>query len=115
MHLPLIVGMGHAMELLITGRTVDAYRMGLVNEVVPEGQAYERVLEMANNIVGLPQGALRADKETVVRGIGRTLEKRLRIETEMMMSMWLLKDKHSDGAQAFLDKDFKPEWPNHGL
>ena len=115
MHLPLIVGMGHAMELLITGRTVDAYRMGLANEVVPEGQAYERVLEMANNIVGLPQGALRADKETVVRGIGRTLEKRLRIETEMMMSMWLRKDSHTQGAQAFLDKNFEPSWPNHGL
>ena len=106
------------MELLITGRTVDAqdaYRMGLANEVVAEGSAYTRALEMAREIALLPQGALRADKETVVRGIGHTLEERLRIETEMMMSMWLRKDKHSDGAQAFLDKDYKPKWPNHGL
>jgi tetratricopeptide (TPR) repeat protein len=43
------------------------------------------------------------------------LEERLRIETEMMMSMWLRKDRHSAGAQAFLDKNLKPEWPNHGL
>ena len=89
--------------------------MGLVNEVVPEGKAYERALELARSIAELPQGALRADKETVVRGIGRTLEERLRIETEMMMSMWLRKDRHSAGAQAFLDKNLKPEWPNHGL
>ena len=112
------VGLGHAMELLITGRSVDvheAHRMGLVNEVVPEGRACERALELARSIAELPQGALRADKETVVRGIGRTLEERLRIETEMMMSMWLRKDRHSAGAQAFLDKNLKPEWPNHGL
>lgn len=116
--LPLIVGLGHAMELLITGRSInaqEAYRIGLANEVVAEGKAYSRALELAREIAALPQGALRADKETVVRGIGRTLEERLRIETEMMMSMWLRKDKHSAGAQAFLDKDFKPEWPNHGL
>lgn len=116
--LPLIVGLGHAMELLITGRRFDvneAYRIGLVNEVVPKGAAYQRAFELAKSIAELPQGALRADKETVVRGIGRTLEERLRIETEMMYSMWLRKDKHSSGAQAFLDKNFKPEWPNHGL
>ena len=116
--LPLIVGLGHAMELLITGRAIDvneAYRIGLVNEIVPEGEAYTRAMELARSIAELPQGALRADKETVVRGIGRTLEERLRIETEMMMSMWLRKDRHSAGAQAFLDKNLKPDWPNHGL
>lgn len=116
--LPLIVGLGHAMELLITGRSInaqEAYRIGLANEVVEEGQAYTRALELAREIAVLPQGALRADKETVVRGIGRTLEERLRIETEMMMSMWFRKDKHSSGAQAFLDKNHKPDWPNHGL
>lgn len=50
-----------------------------------------------------------------MRGIGRTLEEQLRIETEMMMSMWLRKDSHSGGAQALLDKNYKPDWPNHGL
>lgn len=116
--LPLIVGLGHAMELLITGRAIDvheAYRMGLVNEIVPEGRAYERALELARSIAELPQGALRADKETVLRGIGRTLEERLRIETEMMLSMWLRKDSHAAGARAFLDKQGKPDWPHHGL
>jgi len=50
-----------------------------------------------------------------MRGVGRTLEERLRIEAEMVLSMFLRKDKHSDGAQAFLDKNLKPKWPNHGL
>ncbi len=116
--LPLIAGFAHAMELLITGRFIDvheAYRMNLANEIVPEGKAYERALELARSIAKLPQGALRSDKETVLRGIGRPLEERLRIETEMMLSMWMRRDRHSDGAQAFLDKNKQPDWPNHGL
>jgi len=116
--LPLVVGFAHAMELIITGRRIDvqeAYRLGLANEIVPEGQALARALELAHSICELPQGAIRSDKESLMRGVGRTLEERLRIEAEMVLSMFLRKDKHSDGAQAFLDKNLKPKWPNHGL
>ncbi len=115
--LPLVVGFAHAMELVITGRRIDvheAYRLGLVNEVVPKGQAYTRALELARSICELPQGAIRSDKESMMRGIGHTLEERLRIEAEMVLSMFLRRDKHTGGAQAFLDKT-KTRWPNHGL
>src|SRR3954467_4062797 len=84
--LPLIVGDAKAMELIITGRRIDAReaeRIGLVNEVVPRGQALVRAQELAREIVELPQGAIRSDKESVLRGVGRTLEERLRIEAEM--------------------------------
>lgn len=116
--LPLVVGFAHAMELIITGRRIDvqeAYRLGLVNEIVPVGRAYERALELARSIAELPQGAIRSDKESVMRGVGRTLEERLRIEAEMAISMFLRRDKHSAGAQSFLDKNSKPTWPHHGL
>jgi enoyl-CoA hydratase len=116
--LPLVVGFAHAMELIITGRRIDvheAYRLGLVNEIVPVGKSYERALELARSICELPQGAIRSDKESVMRGIGRTLEERLRIEAEMVLSMFLRRDKHSSGAQSFLDKNLKPKWPHHGL
>jgi enoyl-CoA hydratase len=111
-------GFAHAMELIITGRRIgvqEAHRLGLVNEIVPEGKAYERALELARSICELPQGAIRSDKESVMRGVGRTLEERLRIEAEMVISMFLRRDKHSYGAKSFLDKNLKPEWPNHGL
>jgi len=116
--LPLVVGFARAMELIITGRRIDvqeAHRIGLVNEIVPAGRAYERALALARSIAELPQGAIRSDKESVMRGVGRTLEERLRIEAEMAISMFLRRDKHSAGAQSFLDKNLKPTWPHHGL
>src|SRR6185369_1791495 len=57
--LPLVVGFARAMEMIITGRRVDAReaeRIGLVNEVVPQGKALERARELAHQIAALPQG-----------------------------------------------------------
>jgi enoyl-CoA hydratase len=116
--LPIVVGHARAMEMIITGRRVaveEAERIGLVNEVVPEGMALERAQELAREIAQLPQGAIRSDKESVMRGIGRTLEERLRIEAELTMSMFMRRDSHTLGAAAFKAGDLKPEWPNHGL
>jgi enoyl-CoA hydratase len=115
--LPLIVGYARAMEMIITGRRVDAREakeIGLANEVVPPGGALGRAQELAGEIAALPQGAIRSDKESVVRGIGRTLEERLRIEAELTLSMFLRRDSHTIGASAFKEKR-APEWPNHGL
>ena len=56
--LPLVVGWAKAMELIITGRPVgaeEALRIGLANEVVPEGQALERALELAREIAACPR------------------------------------------------------------
>ena len=116
--LPLVVGFAKAMELVITGRRIDvreAERIGLVNEVVPRGKALERAVELAHEIAALPQGAIRSDKETILRGVGRTLEDRLRIEAEMLISMFMRRDSHTLGAGAFKAGNLKPEWPNHGL
>src|SRR3954467_15335167 len=115
--LPLVVGYAKAMELLITGRRIDvreAERIGLVNEVVPRGRALGRALELAHEVAALPQGAIRADKESVMRHVGRTLDERLRLEAEMTMSMWMRRDSHTIGASAFKERR-TPEWPNHGL
>jgi enoyl-CoA hydratase len=115
--LPLVVGFAKAMELVITGRRIDvreAERIGLVNEVVPRGKALARAQELAREIAALPQGAIRSDKESIMRGVGRTLEERLRIEAEMVISMFMRRDSHTIGASAFKEGR-RPEWPNHGL
>jgi enoyl-CoA hydratase len=118
--LPLVVGFARAMEMIITGRRVDVHeaeRIGLVNEVVPTGKALERAQKLAREIAALPQGAIRSDKESVMRGIGRTLEERLRIEAEMTISMFLRKDSHAIGAGGFKKglREGEIEWPHHGL
>ena len=115
--LPLVVGFGRAMELIITGRRIDAaeaLRIGLVTEVVPGDRLMPRARELAQSICELPQGAIRSDKETVLRGIGRPLEERLRIEAEMVLSMFLRQDRHTEGAGSFVGKR-KPVWKHHGL
>jgi enoyl-CoA hydratase len=115
--LPLVVGWAKAMELIITGRPVDAQealRIGLANEVVPEGRALERALELAREIAALPQGAIRTDKETMFRNLGRSFEERLRLEIEASVAMFMRRDSHAIGASAF-KRGERPEWPHHGL
>jgi enoyl-CoA hydratase len=108
--LPLVVGWAKAMEL----DAEEALRIGLANEVVPEGRSLERALELAREIAALPQGAIRTDKETMVRNIGRTFEERLRQEAEASLSMFWRRDSHAIGASAF-KQGRTPEWPHHGL
>jgi enoyl-CoA hydratase len=115
--LPLVVGWGRAMEMIVTGRPVgaeEALRIGLANEVVPEGEALVRAVELAHEIAKLPQGAIRTDKETLVRNVGRTFEEQLRQEVEQSVAMFMRRDSHSIGASAF-KQGRSPEWPHHGL
>ena len=115
--LPLVVGYARALELIITGKRIDAqeaYRIGLVNEVVPHEELMTRARELARSICELPQGSIRVDKETIIRCIGRTVEERTFIETEGIYSMIIRSGSHNEGALAFLEKR-KPEWKNSGL
>lgn len=85
--LPRIVGMGRAMELIITGKVIDveeAYRIGLVNEIVPKGKSLERAIELAKFICTLPQPAIRTDKEAAIRGFGESLDEGLKIEAALL-------------------------------
>ena len=78
--LPRVVGLGRAMELIILGKRIDAqeaYRIGLVNEIVPSGELMARVTALAESICEFPQGAIRTDKEAVMRGLGTPLEEGL--------------------------------------
>lgn len=115
--LPMVVGFSRALELIITGRRFgadEALRIGLVTEIVPGDRLMARARELAEAICELPQGAIRSDKETMLRSWGRPLEEGLRIEAEMAASMMSRQDRHSDGARAFIEKR-KPTWEHHGL
>ena len=63
--LPRLIGMGHAMDLILTGRKVEsteAMAMGLCNRVVPKGTALEAAVALAEQLAGFPQQTMLADR-----------------------------------------------------
>ena len=63
--LPRLVGMGHAMDLILTGRKVEApeaLAMGLANRVVPKGGALEAAVALAEQLAAFPQKTMNADR-----------------------------------------------------
>ncbi len=81
--LPRVVGQGRALDLILTGRVVDAAEalaIGLVTELVPAGQALERALAYAEALAGFPQPALLADRAAALAGVGRPLAEGLALE-----------------------------------
>ncbi len=63
--LPRLIGMGHAMDLILTGRRVDppeALQLGLCNRVVATGSGLAAALDLANQLAAFPQATMRADR-----------------------------------------------------
>lgn len=84
--LPHIVGLGRALDLMLTGRPIDAVeaeRIGLVQRVVPKGKALEAALELAEQIAAFPQGCVAADREAAYQGLGKPLAEGLEIEATL--------------------------------
>jgi enoyl-CoA hydratase len=84
--LPRIVGLGRALELILLGRAVDAREalaFGLVNRVVPAGQAVDAALEWVEVLAGFPQETMLADREAAIRGVGLPLEEGLALENRL--------------------------------
>ena len=99
--------MGRAMELILTGRVVDAKeaeRIGLANEIVPKGQGLTRALELAEFLAQLPQPAMRTDKEAAVRGFGLPLAEGLRIEAECF-NRSIHDPATQEGLRQFVERD----------
>ena len=84
--LPRIVGMGRALDLILTGRLVEAeeaLRIGLVTEVVPAGKHLERALEMAEGLAEFPQETMLADRRAALEGSGLPLSDGLALEARI--------------------------------
>ena len=84
--LPLVVGMGRALELILTGRVLDAeeaLRWGLLNEVVSEGGHLERALEIAEGLAAFPQTTMLSDRRAAIEGSGLPLADGLALEAEL--------------------------------
>jgi enoyl-CoA hydratase len=83
--LPRIVGLGRALDLILTGRLVDADEargMGLITELVPTGRHLDRALELAEGLAGFPQETMLADRLAAIEGIGMPFEQGLEREAQ---------------------------------
>ena len=84
-----LLGHSHALDLILTGRGVsgdEAVRMGLVNRLVPKGQALATALELAHQLAALPQAALRSDRLSSYEQWSRELPDALHNEYERGMA-----------------------------
>jgi len=100
--LPRLVGLGRALEIIMTGRKVTAeesYRIGLCEKVVPPGQARRAAEAMAHEIARLPQACLRADRLSVYRAWGKPVREGL--ESEWGTSAGIVKAEGIAGALRF--------------
>ena len=102
-----ILGYRRAIELIVTGRVIDAReaeRIDLVNEVVPSGTCLHRAVELAESIAALPQPALRTDLEAARTGQGRPLDDGLRIEAQCF-SRSIVEPDTVEGLRRFNERD----------
>ncbi|WP_178915089.1 crotonase/enoyl-CoA hydratase family protein [Natronomonas gomsonensis] len=81
--LPHVVGLGRALDMILTGREIDpetATEWGLVNRLVGEGEALDAAVRLGETVADFPQETLRTDREAVYDGLGSTLEQGLAAE-----------------------------------
>jgi enoyl-CoA hydratase len=95
--LPRIVGMGRALDLILTGRIIDAREalaMGMLTEVVPAGAHLDRALELAEGLARFPQRTMLADRRAALEGFGMPLDEALALEAQAGPEVF------ADGAQG---------------
>jgi enoyl-CoA hydratase len=100
------VGKSKAMDMILTGRMMDAAeaeRSGLVSRVFPAAELVEKTLEVAAGIAGLGAAAVYAAKESVNRAYETTLAEGVRFERRIFHSLFATEDQ-KEGMRAFVEK-----------
>jgi enoyl-CoA hydratase len=109
--LPRAIGKARAMELILTGRSIDAReaeRLGMVSFVVPAEETLDRALELAGRIAALPPLAVRSAKAMVNATQELPLADGLRLERRVFFDLFATDDQH-EGMTAFIEKR-PPRW-----
>ena len=105
-HLPRLIGLGKASELLLTSRMIEAQEageIGLVNYVVPADQLERTTAEMAATIAALPPMSVRMNKKGLRLGIGGDLPSQLRYES-LAIARLSQTDDAAEARAAFREK-----------
>jgi enoyl-CoA hydratase/carnithine racemase len=104
--LPRIIGQSRALELILTGKQIDAteaHLIGLVTEVIEPDHFATRVDEVLTGLLGKGPIALRLGKEAVLKAMDLTLEQGVRLEEDLYVLLQTTHDR-AEGVQAFLEK-----------
>jgi enoyl-CoA hydratase len=104
--LPRLIGLGRAKELLYSGDAIDvqeAYRIGLVNKVVPLGSLLDEAKKMAAKYAKQPGFALKMTKKVVNEGINMDLPSALAYEARCFELLFATEDQ-KEGMRAFIEK-----------
>ena len=104
--LPRLVGRGRALEMLLTGEMIDAqeaYRIGLVNKVVPAGELMDSCLELMKKILANGPISLRMTLNAVNRGSEMPMAEAQYLEASLFGLLCTTEDM-KEGTTAFLDK-----------
>ena len=104
--LPRLVPLGIALELLLTGDMIDAqeaYRIGLVNKIVPRDELMPTAEKLARKICSNGPLTVRAIKESAMRGLDIPLEHALRINSTLTHINHTTEDS-MEGPRAFIEK-----------
>lgn len=104
--LPLIVGLGNAFRMTLTGERIDAteaHRIGLVSDVVESDALLTEAERLAARIAANSPLGVRSAKETTLRSIGRTLEDAIHLEHMFFASLAKTED-YVEGPRAFAEK-----------
>lgn len=104
--LPRAIPYAKAAEMIFFGQRIDAqeaYRIGLVNKVVPQDQLMPAAEEWAQKLSEMPPLAIRAAKEAMIRGTEMNLEEGLMLESRLM-DVVVASDDHKEARNAWLEK-----------
>jgi enoyl-CoA hydratase len=104
--LPRIIGLGHALRLILTGDMItaeDALKLGLVEEVVPPEVLIDRAIAIGEHIATKSPVAVAAAKEATRAAMSLPLDEGLRLETALFQLCFSSEDK-AEGVRAFLEK-----------
>jgi len=104
--LPRTVGKYKAMEMILTGRSIsaeEAYRVGLVNRVVPAESLMDEAKKLAADIASKPPISIRSAKEAILKAHDTTVEVGLEFERKAFYMLFATEDA-KEGMRAFLEK-----------
>jgi len=103
--LPRLIGLSRALDLILTGRTVDAdeaLNIGLINRIVPDGESLSSAIQLANDLLRFPYECMNADRLSAHFAVSNTVDASL--ENEYECGRKLIERVSTPGAKHFIEQ-----------